>query len=916
MARIGTLEDRSRAAESQSRQQPAQQETVRTARGRVPAGRQGQGQTAAREGVTADESALPSALERANQLGQTFTTGAARFFGMPVDMANAALERVGLGDFKQIGGTEDLLEMGSRLGMTLQPGEEPEGLAERISYELGFASLPTAGVLGLGRAATSASQAIARGASEATNKVGAVTQAARQAASKPGATTALEATSAAGAASGAELANEIAPDSESFEAAGLLIGGFTPGFLANFSAVGQLVSKGARFVASPVTGERSTQRAARRLQERVADPEVAAQQIDEQAGRGLTPARATGERNLIDIENAVRFKYPEVDQQISDQLEGAIDDLVRESRQIGSLSGQARVKEILENRRDYLLGSLEVESAKAGEAYAVRLSQLGQDANSRQIQAAFDETVGNAYDTARSTERQLWNNVDTQGVAELQNTNKFYAGEVAKRSEAADPEDIPDFVENLLDVDGRPTVNYLQDFRSRVLQNIRAEKAKDAPNRNKIRLLTGLQENLMEDMRGALGQSDALDSAIAYSSDLNQRFMQGRIGKLLGFERTGASAVNPQDSIDFILRGGTPTTNVENALNAVPESRENIADFLRNQYAVTSVKPDGRINRSKSNTFFQKYRSVLDTIPGLEDELREAATRGERSEQLLRRKETVSKLARDPKRATLSLFLDEPIEDAMKNVLSSKNPTKEAARIRRKVQQDPEALDGLKSAYVDSVFNSARTGQLDEETGEAIINGAKIINQAENTRAAAKALGLNDEEIERTISIGRAISRANKRGTPNVKLDGSGAIVGDVQNYFLDSVAALVGARAGAAVGGGTAGGSIQAASRGSTALQKVFKALTRDKAEEVLVAAQTDEKLYRSLLLTPTGSKARKDKLAERLNAFIPSAAGVLTEEEDKEPARTGRIGTLPKDRQDGPAQIDVPLEGYGGGQ
>jgi len=888
MARIGTLEDRSRAVQSQP---------------------EGQGQMAARQGGGAIREDSPSALQRANRLGQAATTGAARLLGMPVYMANAALDRLGLGEYKQIGSSQDLLELGSKLGITFREDEKPEGYAERIAYELGAASLPTAGVLRLGRAAGSASQAITRGASEVTNKVGLVTQTARQAASKPGATTALEATSAAGAGTGAELANEIAPDSETFESLGLLMGGFTPSFLANFSVIGQLATKAARFVASPITGERSTQRAARRLQERVADPEAAVQQIDEQSGRGLTPARATGEKNLIDIENAVRFKYPEVDQQISDQLEDAIDGLVRESRQIGSLSGQARVKEILENRRDYLLGSLEVESAKAGEAYAVRLSQLGQDASSRQIQAAFDETVGTAYDTARSTERQLWNNVDTQGIADLQNTNKFYSGEVARRSAAADPEDIPDFVENLLDVDGRPTVNYLQDFRSRVLQNIRAERAKDAPNRNKIRLLTGLQENLMEDMRGALGQSDALDSAIQYSSDVNQRFMQGRIGKLLGFERTGASAVDPQDSINFILGGGTPTTNVEKTLNAVPESRENISDFLKNQYAVTSVKPDGRINTNKSNAFFQKYRTLLDQIPGLENELREAATRGQRSEQLLRRKETVSKLARDPKRATISLFLDEPIEDAMKNVLSSKNPTKEAARIRRKVQQDPEALEGLKSAYVDSIYNSAKTGKLDEETGEAIINGPKIINQAENTRAAAKTLGLSDEEIERTISIGRAISRANKRGNPNVKVDGSGAVVGDVQNYFLDSVAAIVGARAGARFGGSTAGGGLQAATRGSTALQKVFKFLTRDRAEEVLRAAQTDEKLYRSLLLTPTGSKARKDKLAERLRAFIPSAAVVATEEEDKEPARTGRVGTLPKKRQEGPKEENSPI-------
>jgi len=835
-----------------------------------------------------------SALSRANRLGQAATTGAANLLGMPVDMANSALERVGLGQYKQIGSSEDLLELGSKLGMTFKPGEEAEGLSERIAYELGSVSLPTAAILRLGRPALSATQSIAKGAQEATRTIGPLTQTARMAARKPASTTALEVTSATGAAAGATFANQVAPDSEGLEVAGYLLGGFAPSFLQNFSVVGQFVSRGASFVASPLTGERGRQRAARRLQERVADPEAAAAEIDRQAGRGLTPARATGERNLIELESRVRQRYPEVDKQISEQLESAVDDLVKESRSIGSISGQDRVQEILKNRRDYLLKSLDVESAKAGEAYAVRLSQLGQDANPRQIQAAFDETVGSAYDAARATERQLWNNVDTQGVADLQNTNTFYTGEIAKRSKAADPEDIPNFVEDLLNVDEAPTVNYLQDFRSRVLQNIRAERAKDAPNRNKIRFLSGLQENLLEDMQGAFGQSDVLDSAISYSRQLNTKFMQGRVGKLLGFERTGASAVNPQDSIDFILTGGTPTTNVEKVLDAVPQARDNISDFLKNQYAVTSVKPDGKIDKARSNAFFRKYRSVLNSIPGLEQELRNAATSGARFEELLKRKQTVNKLVRDPKRATLSLFLDKPVKDAMQDVLSSKNPSKEAAKIRRKVSSDTEAVEGLKCAYVESIFEKAKTGKLDEETGEAIVSGPKIINQVSSTESAAKSLGLTSEDIERMKSIGQAISRANRRGTPSVSLDERGQIVGDVQNYFLDSVAAFAGARAGGAIGGGNTGASIQAASRGSTALQKVFRFLTKDKAEEILVDAHTDKQLYRELLLTPRASKQRKDKLAKTLGAYLPSSVNIFDDEQAQQSEETGKVGPI----------------------
>jgi len=918
MARIGTLNSGARAVPSQAEQETqtqTQPETVRTARGRVPAGRQGQGQTAAMQGVTPDANALPSALERANRLGQAFTTGAADILGLPADLINSVLpER-----YQQLGSSSDFRQLGNSLGITFREGESPEGFGERITYELGAISLPTAAVLRAGRIPATATESFRRGAEQVAGNTGALTRYSRAAAQRPLSFVSAETTAAAGAGVGGGVADIFFPGDDTLETVGQLAGGFAPSIAGSLSVLGRLAGSAARFVTSPLTGERSRRRAATRLQSEVADPAQAAAEIERRRGQGLTPSRATGESNLIAIEDAVRRRYPQVEEQISEELSSAVDQLTREAREIGSLSGEERVRELLTNRKEYLLGSLEVEAAKAGEAYANRLASLGVDSNSRQIQSAFDETVGTAYDAARATERQLWGNVNTRATAQLDNSRSFVNSEVQSRSAAADPDDIPNYVISLTRgaedgvVDLTPAqqqdvtrlaegsnvdVNFVQDFRSRVLQDIRAEKAKDAPNRNKIRILSNLQENLLQDMQSASGQSEAIDSALAYSRDLNGRFMQGKVGKMLGFERTGASRVAPEDSVDFILSGGTPATNVQNTIRAVPEAAGDISNFLKNQYAATSLNLDGTINKSKSQRFFNKYNDVIDQIDGLRTDLEGASQAGARQENLLKRKEKLSSIIGNRNKSVLSLYLNEPVEDAMDAIFRSKNAPQLAANLRRRVQGDKDALEGLKYSYVEHLLRKGKGGRLDEETGEALLSGPKMLNELTSSRKAAQALGLSDEELKRAEEIARSISRANRRGPPTASVK-SGEIVGDIQNYFLDSVSAFVGARLGAQVGGATAGGSIQAASRGSSAVQRLMRLLTRDKAEELLVDAMTDSELYRDLLMAPTASASRQDKFAEKLRAYIPSAAASeIRDDEEKTSVRTpnARIGTLPQ--------------------
>ena len=96
------------------------------------------------------------------------------------------------------------------------------------------------------------------------------------------------------------------------------------------------------------------------------------------------------------------------------------------------------------------------------------------------------------------------------------------------------------FIPGSLSKDGG-TVQELKSLRSELLREVRAEKAKDAPDRAKISLLQDLQQSLLADMD--VPGDDALTIALGFSRGLNQRFRQGDVGMILGYQKSGEGAV-------------------------------------------------------------------------------------------------------------------------------------------------------------------------------------------------------------------------------------------------------------------------------------------------------------------------------------------------------------------------------------
>ena len=93
-------------------------------------------------------------------------------------------------------------------------------------------------------------------------------------------------------------------------------------------------------------------------------------------------------------------------------------------------------------------------------------------------------------------------------------------------------------------------------------------------------------------------------------------------------------------------------------------------------------------------------------------------------------------------------------------------------------------------------------------------------------------------------------------------------------NRLIEIVGRVIAARHGAQAGGGTAGGSIQAANIASGAMRRTLGMLQNDKAEQLLMDAVTDPDLFRFLLTDP----GRVDLKPEQINRLAPYFTGAVS--------------------------------------
>lgn len=691
-----------------------------------------------------------------------------------------------------------------------------------------------------------------------------------KAAESPGKGLAANAAGSLGAATGGEVAKRFS-DNPAVEALGELAGGFLPAIYGLVSPTANSLRYGPKML-KQFFKSGAEDRAAARLQGLAQNPKTAAESIG--TAPEFPPAMQTQEPGLMALHKAI--------------IEGDPAAAAEEARNVAAarrgLQSQANFGST-EPVRPALTASLQapIEAAQAQAENAAHeasqaIEQLGPNASARDISEIAHDAIEKAHRNGRFIEKKLWDQVDQEAPAVPTTTRAVITDEIANRSPYEDPTDISKWLRDSLSVgddeklpgwaqdaidsgkgqitagpenEGPDTLGDLRAIRSRVLHEAREERAKPVPNRNKLRILENVQNALLDDM----GNSDAagpLAEARAYSRIFNQRFSTGKIAQIRGFERTGGERVDPRDTLATLMSGQGSTAAARQMIAAAPGTRPLLKNYLKAQFLASATDENG-VNTTAANRFIKNLQSngTFEVYPELKDELQKVTSLSQGAKALGLRADDIKRLAFHSGKSRAALYLNAPVGDEMKAVFGARDPNAVAASLRRRVGSDPKAQQGLKTAFTEHLMKQARTGF--DETGEPIVSGGRFDRLLKEYAPTAKALGMTDEEMGRLSNIAGKLKLAEQNAS-SLK----GPIMNDTPGTVLDLLARIIGARAGERLGGEGLGGSLVLAQAGSNIVRKLLKNLTVDKAEETLVRAQSDPKLYKALLLKPAVLKNR----------------------------------------------------------
>lgn len=871
------------------------------------------------------------APERASEIG-FFNRGIASVLGIPADLSKFVSDLVGITSPEErvFGGRESIEAMfragGKAIGenprhMAPLPSERAETFGEMAMQGAGAGAVP----IGAAGSLVRGTGAVARSLAD----IGAT------AVSRPILTAAVETVAGAGSGVGEFVGYKLDPESDLSRTLGAIIGGFGLPLLVSVAPVtGKLAYRGAKAGLAPFTKAGAKVRAQRRLQTLAggeAGVEAAGRELtaaDVLSGARLTPAQKTGNRRLLALEREVVKANHKLADKFRAQFEEAHNAVVATMKGLGGGGSAKKTRAFFAKQRDYTLSLVRHRFEQAKAIAEQRIAKLGPGAKKEDVARIVRQEIDDALAGARAQERQVWGLIPKETTVRWTATRDAYIDIWQARRKATDPEDIPQFVRKIfgkVKMEGgeegltpRPVlkkgkwkpqerVGELTTMRSRILREIRAERAKDAPNREKLANLEKLQEAILKDLNalkdevsGEVGET--VRNAIDFSNQLNAKFTKGPVGRLLGYERRGGPAVHEDLTLEAVARGNTKAGVEVDALINAGASRDQLEEFMRGWFALQATE-NGQIMPKKAAQFLNKYSAVLERFPQLREQMESARGAQRIADRWASRLAKVEKITRNRQSSRLALYLEAPPEQEITAILASKDPAGNMRGLVRRAKQDAtgDALAGLKTSFSDYLIAKASTGQF-TEAGEPILSGAKLMASLRNpaVRNAMKEL-YSPEEIDRLRQIVVTLERLDRASGP---LPNIGGIIHDTPNTILEYAARVVGARAGAKAGEGTSGAGLLTAGMASQRIKRFLGNLTNDRAAMLLTDAVQDEAVFRAITQPITSFKAQ-EQAAKRLNTWLIGLGDrELTEEE-------GLRVTVPRQNPNTPSSLDFQRSG-----
>tara|TARA_Y100000310_G_scaffold94408_1_gene92048 strand:+ start:9095 stop:12001 length:2907 start_codon:yes stop_codon:yes gene_type:complete len=811
-----------------------------------------------------------------SDFGQMFMTGMINTFGLPLDIVTGMVNMVNGTDFaapaEMMG--HDL----SKIGLTAEPGKEPQTFMGRTGRALG----ETTAAMAVG---VPPGVSLARkGARLGTLGQGGIgkrlfERMGSEVIQRPGRFVALETAAGAGAGGAGYIASQRFPNSVPAQVIGELLGGLvtmTP--LQVTSAVKggawRAAKKGAKRVWMPFTKKGGRTLAGRRLMELSGEsPELIISRLNEEEVIPgiLSPAQLTGQPRHLAVARAVLDSSPELERYGLDQVSEA-NKLIHE--QVAHFAGEGGAPNtgdfvsFLADTRIYLKNLIQMRSAKAAARADIK---IGKAAPHAQTAEEASEIVREELDTAllqmRADETKLHMAVPKDEVIE---PNILLSGfdEIMEATPKAQQGDIPAIARSLLwrKVDYETgellparigeftTSNELIGLRTKMLEEARAARKKGLYNRARIaNEIAGLA---LDELNTVESVSAPFLAARTYSNELNDQFTKGPVGRILGYDGAGSLTTSTGLTVERMLsRGGQRAKeSYEAVIEAVdasgPKVRGAVTEFLRNQV----LDADGVVDVKKVNRLLEKQSALLDRFPHLRNEFREVIKDHLKAGDVVKRGQKLAKDLADPRLSAVGSILGADPGKELNKIMDQRDKVKLMRDLNKRTRGVPQARKGLKLLLIEHMVGKAKSGFTDE-LGERLIDGAAL-NLGVNKDIKVLREVFTNNEITRLRKISNTAHRLLKavdvKNLPDV-----GGISVDTPNKIVDALVRTLGARMGAKAAQGTTGASILTAHFGAERAKALLKNVTKTEAEKLVTEAVLDGELFKALFMEATSEVA-----------------------------------------------------------
>jgi len=832
-------------------------------------------------------------LSSGERFAAGFSRGVATTVGLPVDLINMLL-----GAFALPGGGQAEPPGG---GINLQRGLERFDLGVAPEEELGRAG--TVGQVA-GAAATAGPAIVAGGIRSAAAQTllkqpsiaGRVVQDVAQTAIKgPGRFVAGEQAAAVGAGLALFEAAQRFPDSPGAQALAEIGGGFTPagalgltrltlGLTRTLSQkiplIGSFVVRQIRGIRSAFTVKGGVKRAEQRI---------------ERTGVGLEESQLLGREDILPeapltvaqrIENEGLLALEKSVMTSSDELTTAHHRQFAEVNRVirQSLKEPFSKKEVPTHQvKEYFESLLDTRIRQAAVRADERLAELGPRATREDLNRFARQELIAARSAARTQERDLYSaipesaQVPTKAGQEsldefLLSTPRAQRGDIpAEAMKFLRPEKLNakgKVVPNKAFLGDDTTINEIRGLQSKLRETARIARSEGRFNRARI------SDDIAEALKADIGNAtdgpevrEAVDIAVGFSSDFNDRFTRGAVGKLLGKGRGGGDVVPEGMTLETTVGKRGPASKVETdaLLRAVqrsgdePAMRGHIEGFLIDSFRRAAVS-DRRVDVKAAQGWLDNNQDVLSRFPELRRSIEQAKITGGQFNEAQR--------IADPKVSRAAVFINAAPGQEIDRILQTASPRKSMQELVSLARQDPtgQAEQGLKAAFTNRLLRESEIN-IDDLNDFPITSGSRLTREMEAPATVEAMKGLfNKAEMNRlnqTRQTAILVERARK--SPKA-LEG---ILGDEPGVLIQLIARIGGAQVGRVLARATGGGTVQTPGILSNQARSLIDSGVHDPAARLITDAIQDESLFKTLLIS-TKTPEGKRLVRTRLNAWV----------------------------------------------